>query len=201
MAKSKVLTIEERDIKELQIPPAVAMDPRKSRFLIGYFHLQSPTYGNAYQSAVAAGFSHEYAECITYQKPQWLSDFLGMQSLGVMAENHMTEVLALSNIQPVIGAFGPVTTTITEEVDTGTVYKTGKKKGQPVIKKLKRKVPVMKHDTALIKAKNEVAKLVLPAYKPEIYGKKEGPKFSFSYNRTEIVEKYKPATWLTTAPS
>lgn len=191
---AKELTIEERDIKDLKIPKAVASDPRKSRFLIGYFHLQSPTYGNAYQSAVAAGFSHEYAECITYQRPQWLSDFLGMQSLGEMAESHMTEVLSLSNIQPVVGAFGPVTQTVVDEVDTGEIYKTGKKKGQPKIKKVKRRIPVMKHDTALIKAKNEVAKLVLPAYKPEQYGKQKDDKKSFAYNVKEMRQRYLPST-------
>lgn len=190
---AKELTIEERDLKELKIPKAVSDDPRKARFLIGYFHLQSPSYGNAYQSAIAAGFSHEYAECITYKRPQWLSDFVGMQNLGEKAEAHLNEVLSLPNIQPVIGAFGPVTQTVIEEIDTGEVYKSGKKKGQPKIKKVKRKIPVMKHDTALIKAKNEASKLVLPAYKPELYGKKDGPKVTFNYSVKEVRNRYQPS--------
>jgi hypothetical protein len=41
------------------------LSPKQALFLKGYTDRKSPTFGNAYQSAVAAGYASEYARKIT----------------------------------------------------------------------------------------------------------------------------------------
>jgi len=53
------------------------LTPRQFEFLSYYNNPKSPTFGNALQSALKAGFAQEYAETITAQMPEWLSENLG----------------------------------------------------------------------------------------------------------------------------
>jgi len=53
------------------------LTPRQIEFLRGYNDPKSETFGNALQSALKAGYSQEYAESITHQLPDWLSENLG----------------------------------------------------------------------------------------------------------------------------
>lgn len=51
--------------------------PRQQRFLELYCDANSPTFGNRYQSAIAAGFSDMTARNLTHNKPSWYSEKLG----------------------------------------------------------------------------------------------------------------------------
>lgn len=65
------------------------LDPRKTAFAAAYLDPLSPTYSNALQSALKAGFAQEYAESITYQRPKWLSEILGKQTLLDVAKKNL----------------------------------------------------------------------------------------------------------------
>ena len=101
-----------------------------------------------------------YANQFTYHKPEWFIGFHRKNSLIDKIETHFQEVMELPNITQAMGAFGPIEKkqVITEE--TGEVYKSGKRKGQPKTKKRTIKVPVYVPNVAVIKAKNEVAKIL-----------------------------------------
>ncbi len=51
--------------------------PRQQRFLELYCDANSSTFGNCYQSAIAAGFSDMTARNLTHNKPSWYSEKLG----------------------------------------------------------------------------------------------------------------------------
>lgn len=50
-----------------------------------YMHPQSPTYGNAYRSALEVGYSESYALTITDKAP-WLSEIIGNDSQVTVEE-------------------------------------------------------------------------------------------------------------------
>lgn len=49
-------------------------DPRQAKFLVGYLDPNSETFSNAYQSALEAGYTEEYASNIVSRDLTWLSD-------------------------------------------------------------------------------------------------------------------------------
>jgi len=51
-------------------------DPRQLLFKKYYCSPKSETFGNAFQSAIKAGFSEEYASNITTQKTTWFSEIM-----------------------------------------------------------------------------------------------------------------------------
>lgn len=51
-------------------------DPRQHLFLENYLNTSSPTFSNALQSALKAGYKQEYAENILNIMPTWLSETL-----------------------------------------------------------------------------------------------------------------------------
>lgn len=193
VSKPVQITQEELDLQEIKLPKGIADDPRKASFFYFFFDRTSPTYGNYRGSAIKAGFSETYADRIAVFKPSWISGFIRNQNFVQLAETHLTEVLMLPNISQAMGAFGPVTVTQEFLEDTGEVYKTGKRAGQPKMKKVKMKIPVMKPDTAVIKAKNDAAKIILPAHDPERYGRQKDDKKSFIYNVKEMRSRYLPS--------
>jgi len=186
--KAVAITNKERSLVEQYADKFNISDPRQSLFLQLYYDKASPTWGNAKQSAIAAGYSEEYANTITYLRPKWLSEFIGQTDIASLIEKHVSEVLTLPTVTQAMGAFGPLT--VTETIKVEKTYKNGKTR----MVNQKIKVPVMIPHLGIIKEKTAVIKIAAPAYDPDRYGKKDGPKFSFSYNRTEIVDKYKPAT-------
>jgi hypothetical protein len=178
-----VSIIEEGRLPEhIELPPEIIADPRKASFLRIYFDRESPTYGNMKATAIASGFSEEYAHSITSLKPKWLYDFICQQDFVGLAETHMKEVLMLPNVGQAMGAFGPVFKT--EEIKVQKHYKNGKTR----MVKRKVKVPVMVPQVSVIKEKTAVAKVVLPAHDPK-YGNK-GPKVSFNFNFKADQKKY-----------
>jgi len=52
-------------------------DPRQEGFLHAYYDPTSPSFSNAYQSAINSGYSHATAKDILHNKPKWLSEFSG----------------------------------------------------------------------------------------------------------------------------
>jgi len=53
------------------------LTPKQIEFLRYYTDPKSPTFSNALQSALKAGYSQEYSEVITSQDNEWLSENLG----------------------------------------------------------------------------------------------------------------------------
>lgn len=134
------------------------IDPRQIAFITGYQDPKSPTFGNAYASAVAAKYSESYAKSITVLMPDSLSEIIGNDRRVKMAEKHLDEVLGLSHITQAMGAFGPL-------FDKKT------------------KKPIMVANTGIIKEKTKVAEIVLPALKKDLYGK-QSTKIGFNFNIT-----------------
>lgn len=65
------------------------LTPQQQAFLKGYLDPKSPTWGNALQSALKAGYSQEYSENITNQMPDWLAENLGRTKLVQKAEKNL----------------------------------------------------------------------------------------------------------------
>jgi hypothetical protein len=68
------------------------LTPQQELFLERYTNPKSPTFGNAMQSALTAGYAQEYAENITHLMPEWLSENLGDMRRLKKAEKNLTEV-------------------------------------------------------------------------------------------------------------
>jgi len=49
-------------------------DPRQDLFLSKYLDPNSPTWSNAYQSALQAGYEDEYAKALLSKMPTWLAE-------------------------------------------------------------------------------------------------------------------------------
>lgn len=75
-------------------------DPRQAEFLANYLNPKSPTFANALQSGLKAGFSQEYSENITHLMPDWLSDAIGDLKRLHKAEKVLEEMLELDSSEP-----------------------------------------------------------------------------------------------------
>ena len=69
-------------------------DPRQALFLSKYLNPDSPTFANALQSALKAGYSQEYAGQLTSQMPKWLLENLRKPQLLKKAENNIGKFLS-----------------------------------------------------------------------------------------------------------
>lgn len=69
--------------------------PQQTEFLKNYTSLDSPTFGNAYRSALAAGYAHYYASQFVSTKPKWLLDGLSGDREGMLmkAERNLDRAL------------------------------------------------------------------------------------------------------------
>ena len=69
--------------------------PQQTEFLKNYTTLESPTFGNAYRSAIAAGYAHYYASQFVSTKPKWLMDGLSQDREGMLmkAERNLDKAL------------------------------------------------------------------------------------------------------------
>lgn len=68
------------------------LTPQQELFLERYTNPKSPTFSNALQSALEAGYAQEYAESITYKMPSWLAENVGDLRRLKRAEKNLTEV-------------------------------------------------------------------------------------------------------------
>lgn len=69
------------------------VDPRQALFLKSYLDPNSPTFSNALQSALKAGYEQEYAENITHLEPDWLSEAIGTDQMIKKAERNLNKIL------------------------------------------------------------------------------------------------------------
>ena len=69
------------------------LDPQQVKFLQYYLDFNEETFSNAYQSAVKAGYSDEYAKTITFQLPKWLSENLDGTKMLNKAESNLDNLL------------------------------------------------------------------------------------------------------------
>jgi len=79
------------------------LTPRQSTYLQAYSSADSPTFGNAYKSAISAGYSIQTARNFNHLKPEWLSENIG--KLATMQPDElMRELTAIiqSNTEPTI---------------------------------------------------------------------------------------------------
>lgn len=69
------------------------LTPQQEAFLKAYLDPKSPTWGNAYQSALKAGYSDEYSQNITGQMPDWLSENIRRTNIVLKAERNLENAL------------------------------------------------------------------------------------------------------------
>lgn len=69
------------------------LSPKQIKFLESYLDIKSETFGNAYQSALKAGYSDEYAQNMTGQCPNWLSENISDAKLLLKAEKNINKLL------------------------------------------------------------------------------------------------------------
>lgn len=95
------------------------LDERQTEFILLYCNPKSETFGNAYQSAVKAGYSDEYARVITSRSNQIMSEIeIRRERMLEKAERNLDEFLDLNPMIDAIGQFGPI-----KDKKTGEVYK------------------------------------------------------------------------------
>lgn len=69
------------------------LTPQQLAFKKYYCSPKSETFSNAYQSALRAGFSEDYASVITTQKTEWFSEILADAHLLDLAEEALEEAV------------------------------------------------------------------------------------------------------------
>lgn len=132
------------------------VDPRQSLFLANFLDTKSPTFSNALQSALSAGYAQEYAESITSQAPDWLTERLGelnSENMLRKAERNLDEMLDLPTKVQAMGQFGPI-------------WEVKPSKKNPVGK------PVMTFAPTLIKIKTDTSQFVAERLGKKKYGSK-----------------------------
>jgi hypothetical protein len=70
-----------------------SLDPRQLAFIDAYCDPDSPTYGNAYQSALKAKYSKEYAKVINNRTTKWMSEKVKDDLLVKKAKDRLDELL------------------------------------------------------------------------------------------------------------
>jgi hypothetical protein len=69
------------------------LTPQQQAFLKHYLDPKSETWGNAYKSALKAGYSEEYSQNITGQMPEWLSENISDDKLLRKANKNLESAL------------------------------------------------------------------------------------------------------------
>lgn len=167
------------------------LTPQQALFLQYYYNPTSPTWCNARGSAIAAGFGEQYADQITYRKPDWWLGMVRKENFMDKIHAHFIEVLNMPSVTQAIGMVGPVFRTEVQREDTGKLYKSGPHKGEKKFRNVKIKIPVMVPNKDIIKAKTDIAKIAAPAHDPDRYGKKAGNNNKFVFNMAVVKERYK----------
>lgn len=85
-------------------------DPRQALFLSSYLDPKSKTFGNAYQSAIGAGYSDEYAKVMTAPSKEvtWVSENVNSMNMLQRAERNLGQTLDIDIEEQVMGTFGPL---------------------------------------------------------------------------------------------
>jgi phage terminase small subunit len=80
-------------------------DPRQAEFLNSYLNPESDSFSNAYQSAINAGYSEEYAQNITSLMPDWLSDSIADLYIAKEAQSNIMKAVT-GEAEDIVKAFG-----------------------------------------------------------------------------------------------
>lgn len=72
-------------------------DPRQSLFLQHYLDPKSETFSNAFQSAIKAGYTKEYAEVILSKDLDWLSEGVRYADIVKKAEKNLEEFMSIED--------------------------------------------------------------------------------------------------------
>ena len=64
-------------------------DPRQVIFLKNYLDPKSDKFANSYQSAIGAGYEHEYAKTILSKDLDWLAESVRDEQMISLAENNL----------------------------------------------------------------------------------------------------------------
>lgn len=80
------------------------LTPQQELFLERYTNPKSPTFGNAVQSGLAAGYTENYANNITGLMPDWLFENIGDMKRLKRAEKNLDEVQNL----PIVNEEGKI---------------------------------------------------------------------------------------------
>jgi len=73
------------------------LTPRQSAYMKAYVDPASPSFGNSYQSAIAAGYTDQIARNLTHLKPEWLSENIGQIASIVEPDDIMRELSVIIN--------------------------------------------------------------------------------------------------------
>lgn len=138
-------------------------DPRQQFFLAYYKDPKSPTFSNALQSALKAGFAPNYAKNILDTLPEWLRESVGNSPMLEKAERNLKQFLDLPNETQAMGMYGPVFETVKEKIQVGEF-----KNGKPKFKTVKKRIPVMTLNSKVMKIKQDSSHFVA-----ETIGKKK----------------------------
>lgn len=71
------------------------LTPKQILFLTNYLDPKSKTFSNAYQSAISAGFSEEYAKTIISRGLEWVSENVRRVKMLEKAEQRLEEAISL----------------------------------------------------------------------------------------------------------
>lgn len=76
------------------------VDPRQALFLKAYLNPKSKTFSNAYQSAMAVGYTEEYAAQILSKDLDWLTESVRSEDMVRKAELVLDEMLVMEAHDP-----------------------------------------------------------------------------------------------------
>lgn len=146
LATKRELELEEEkkrratSVEEATKEKAWWLNPRHSLFFAFYFDPKSPSFLQATQSGVRAGFAEEYSSQLLSTMPKWLvAKFAAVNPLLDKAVRNLGDMLDLPSQTQAIGAFGPLF----------------KKKG-----KKKTNEPIMVYNPSLLKIKADTSEFV-----------------------------------------
>ena len=98
IAKREYLIVDSRESKNMHKTKVTILNPRQSSYLQAYTDPTSPTFGNSYQSARAAGYSDQSARNFTPKRTGWMSDTVGqMSTTAISPEQIMASLTSIIN--------------------------------------------------------------------------------------------------------
>ena len=86
---------EHEEGRELMSKKNMALNPQQQMFKEAYIDPASKTFGNAYRSALLAGYDEEYADTITTRGLDWLSGLVRQKEMVDLAELALRDSLSM----------------------------------------------------------------------------------------------------------
>ena len=83
-------------VREKKLPQTL----QQQQFVANYNNPESPTFGNAYKTALSVGMSESYARTITVENPRWFQDNCRHGELMELAEERLKHYLTFKPENP-----------------------------------------------------------------------------------------------------